>query len=358
MVDIRARVTGFLETIEFEEGKAVEKGDLLFTIDARPFQAALAQAEASVELAKARVASGEAQKLAAEAEVANANAQLARSKKAAASGAVTQSEIDVLITAVLTARAAVDGAKAAITSARAEIAAGEALVAVAQLNLDYTKVRSPIKARAGRRMVDVGNLVGAGESTLLTKLVQYDPIYAFFTISERDLLEFNRQQIAEASERAQSDEEELKLDRRLFIGLGDEKGFPHEGRADFADLAVDQSTGTFLIRAIIPNPDRLIPPGAFARVQVPGREIEVVLVDERAIGRDQSGAYLLVVGSDNLVERRIVTLGGKYDGMQAVEGPIGPEDRVIVNGIQRARPGSKVAPQTVTPQKGSPSEAK
>ncbi len=345
MVDVRARVEGFLDSIEFEEGKAVKKGDLLFRIDPRPFEAALAQAEAGVRLAQARLASGRAEENRALAEVANANAQLTRANKAAASGAITASEIDILKTAVLTARAGVEAAKAAIASAEAEIAAGNALVTQAKLDLQYTEVRSPIDGRAGRRLVDVGNLVGSGDSTLLTKLVQYDPIYAFFTINENDLLQFNRrhlEDVAKAADAGTKTDEEMRLDQQVFVGLGDEDGYPHEGRADYADLAVDNSTGTFLVRAVIPNTNRLIPPGAFIRVRVPQEEVEAVLVDERAIGRDQAGAYLLVVGSDNTVERRVVTLGDTYDGQQAVIGPIGPEDRVIVNGLQRARPGAKV----------------
>lgn len=345
LIEVRARVEGFLESVEFEEGKEVNQGDLLFTIDPRPFEAELAQAEASVQLANARVSSGQAEENRAVAEVANANAQLARNEKAAASGAVTQAEIDLLKTAVLTARASVDAAKAGIASAQAEVAAGEALVKQAKLNLDYTQVRSPIKGRAGRRLVDIGNLVGSGESTLLTHVIQYDPIYAFFTVSETDLLQFNRRHIEERAGADPAADKEVKLDQQVFVGLGDENDYPHEGRADFADLAVDQSTGTFLIRAVVPNPNRLIPPGAFIRVQVPVEEVQATLIDERAIGRDQSGAYLLVVNSEDVVERRDVTLGAKYDGKQAITGKIGPEDRVIVKGIQRARDGSKVTPE-------------
>ena len=345
MVEVRARVEGFLDSIEFEEGKSVEAGDLLFRIDPRPFEAALAQARSRVQLAKARIASGQADEKRAVAEVANANAQLARGERAAAGGAVTESELDLLKTAVLTARAGVDAAKASIASAQAELAAGEAMVTRAELDLEYTEVRSPIKARAGRRLVDVGNLVGAQDTTLLTHLVQYDPIYAFFTINENDLLEFNRRNVAERGTNVEPSEEEIRLNIPLFIGLGDQEDYPYEGNADFADLAVDESTGTYLIRAVVPNPDRVIPPGAFIRVRVPTEEVEAVLVDERAIGRDQAGAYLLVVGKENVVERRTVTVGVTYDGKQAVTGPIGAKDRIIVNGMQRARPGAKVDPQ-------------
>lgn len=348
-VDIRARVEGFLESIEFVEGKEVEEGELLFTIDPRPFQAEMAQAEASVKLANAGVSSGEAERKAAIAEVANAEAQLDRAQKAAVSGAITAAEVDVLETAVLTARASVDAADASIISARAQIAAGEALITQAALNLEYAEVRSPIKGRVGQRLVDIGNLVGSGESTVLTNVIQYHPIYAFFTINENDLLAFNRKNLAEPKESDDTENGEMELDQPVFIALGDETGFPHEGRADYADLAVDQSTGTFLIRAVVPNVDRLIPPGAFIRVRVPRNEIEAVLIDEQAIGRDQSGAYLLMVVDGDIVERRNVELTGKFEGMQAVRGNIDPKDRVIVKGIQRARPGAKVTVSEAPP---------
>lgn len=349
MVDIRARVEGFLLSIDFEEGKAVKKGDLLFQIDPRPFEATLAQADASVKLAMARLQSAKAELARAAAEVTNAETQVSRVERAItiSPGAVTREELDLRRTAVLTAKAAADAAQAAIASAKAEIDAGEALVQQANLNLSYTQVLSPIDGRAGRKLVDVGNLVGAGESTLLTNVIRYDPVYGFFTISETDLLKFNRRQIEKKT--SSSADEEMELDQKIFLGLGDEEGFPHEGKADYADLAVDQSTGTFLIRGVFPNAKRLIPPGAFIRVQVPREEIEVLLIDERAIGRDQAGAYLLVVDPNDTVERRTVTLGGKYHGMQAVSGPIGADDRVIVNGLQRARPGAKVAPQQREP---------
>jgi RND family efflux transporter MFP subunit len=349
MVEIRARVEGFLQSIEFEEGKAVKKGDLLFVIDPQPFQAALDQANAAAELAAASLQSAKAELERASAEVKNAEAQLSRVEQAiaAAPGAVTREELDLRRTAVLTAKAVEDAARAAIASANAQIEASKAEVTAAKLNLSYTQVRSPIDGRAGRRMVDLGSLVGAGEKTLLTSVVRYDPIYAFFAVSETDLLEFNREALKKAPSGTTS--EQIKLNKTIFLGLGDEKGFPHKGKADYADLAVDQSTGTYLVRGVFPNPDLLIPPGAFVRVQCPRKQIEATLVNQRAVGRDQSGAYLLLVDKDNVVERCPVELGGKYDGMQAVSGSIGPDDRVIVNGLQRARPGSKVAPQEAEP---------
>ena len=208
MVDIRARVEGFLISIDFEEGTAVKKGDLLFQIDPRPFQATLAQARASVELATARELSARAELARASAEVVNAKSQVTRIENAIkiSPGAVTREELDLRRTAVLTAIAAEDAAQASIASAKAEIAAGKAMEQQAKLDLSYTQVRSPIDGRAGRRLVDVGNLVGSTDSTLLTNVVRYDPVYAFFTVSETDLLGFNRRQIEERAS-SSSDEE-------------------------------------------------------------------------------------------------------------------------------------------------------
>jgi RND family efflux transporter MFP subunit len=349
LVNIRARVEGFLTSIDFEEGKAVKKGDLLFQIDPRPFQATLAQARASVELASARKLSAHAELARAKAEVTNAKSQVTRIEEAnrRSPGAVTAEERELRRTAVLTAIASEDAAQASIASAEAEIAAGKAMEQQAKLDLSYTLVRSPIDGRAGQKMVDVGNLVGAGESTLLTSVTSYEKVYGFFTVSETDILKFNRKLVAK--KKASDSNEDPDPNFTIFMGLEGEEGFPHEGKADYFDLAVDQSTGTFLIRGVFPNPERLILPGAFIRVQVPGDRIEALLIDERAIGRDQAGSYLLVVVADDIVERRTVKLTGKYHGMQAVSGPIGPDDRVIVNGLQRARPGAKVAPQKLQP---------
>ena len=344
LVDIRARVEGFLTSIKFREGMAVKRGDTLFTIDARPFRATLAQAKASKQLAAAQRNSALAEQKRAEAEVINAKSQLERVEQAVkvSPGAVTEEEVETRRTAVLTAQASLEAAKAAITSAEAEIAATEALITQAELELNYCDVRSPINGRAGKRMVDVGNLVGSGESTILTSVVSYDPIHVFFNVNENDLLGFIREQV---DKKGKIDEEEVELDQLIRIGLSDEEGFPHEGKADYSDLAVDQSTGTYEIRGVIPNSKRIIPPGAFVRVSVPRGEVEALLVDPRAVGRDQSGAYLLSVNASNVVERHDVQLGPKYDGLQAIRGEVSTNDWIIVNGLQRARVGATVAPR-------------
>ncbi len=344
-VEILARVEGFLEAIEFEDGADVKAGQLLARIDPKPFEAALAQAKASLALAKARRQSSEAELTRASAELANMRTQLARVEAAQARspGAVTESEIELRQTAVMTSEAAVEAAKAAIASSEAEISAGEAEVTKAELNLSYTEVHSPIDGRVGRKNFDVGSLVGTPGATLLTTVVRYNPIYAYFTVSEQDFLRFNRERIAEDRKLPSSASEQQK--RTLLLGLGDEEGYPHQGRVDFADLALDESTGTYLVRGVFDNPDQLIPPGAFVRIRVPMEKKPALLVDETAIGRDQGGAYVLVVNDKNVVEMKRVTLGGKHDRMQIVSGgELTPSDRVVVAGIQMSRPGASVTP--------------
>lgn len=343
-VDVRARVEGFLESIEFEEGNRVEKDQLLFTIDQRPFKAAMAQAEATRDLAQARLAAANAELARTEAEIANADAQRQRAERAASSGAMTAEELDLRRTTVLTATAARDGARATIESSEAEIAAADAAIEQATLDLNYTEVRSPIAGRAGRRLVDVGNLVGSGEPTLLTNVINLDSIYAFFTVSETEFLNYIKQEAAKSPDGAFDPSRGDRPKTKVFLALGDEDGFPHQGEIDYADQAVDQSTGTYQIRAKFPNSQAIIPAGAFVRINVPSEKITATLIDEQAIGRDQGGAFVLAVDETGTVQRRSVTLGGKFDGKQAISGELGPEDRIIVNGIQRARPGAKVTP--------------
>lgn len=344
-VEILARVEGFLDAIEFEDGADVEQGQLLARIDPKPFAAALSQAKASLALAQARRQSSEAELTRASAELANMKTQLARveSAQARSPGAVTESEIELRRTAVMTSQAAVEGANASIASSEAEIAAGEAEVTKAELELSYTEVRSPIAGRVGKKNFNVGSLVGTPGNKLLTSVVRYDPIYAYFTVSEQDYLRFNRERIAQDRKLPNSSTAGQK--RPLLLGLGDEEGYPHQGIVDFADLALDESTGTFLVRGRFDNPELLIPPGAFVRIRIPMKKQPALLVSETAVGRDQGGAYLLVVNDKNVVEMKRVILGGKHARMQIVSGgQLTPEDRVVVEGIQMSRPGATVTP--------------
>lgn len=353
-VEIQARVKGFLESIEFDEGDGeVQAGDLLYVIEKEPFEVKVAQATAAVKLAQAEQLSAKAQLASTQADQRNAEMQLARTRGAGA--AVTQADIDNRVADLAIATASVDGAKAAQVSADSQLAAAQAALAEARLDLSYTEVRSPISGRVGRTLVDVGNLVGANETTHLTTVVQYDPIYAYYTISEAVLLQWKKWQregLVESSPSNKIDEA-----REIFLGLANEEGFPHKGKGSYADLGVDASSGTFLVRAVFDNEDESIPDGAFVRIRVPLFPEEALLVDEVAVGRDQAGPYVLAIGPEDKVERRSVALGPRYEGMRVIETGLTTDDRVIVNGLQRARPGLKVKLNEVEMKSSTPTDA-
>jgi RND family efflux transporter MFP subunit len=242
------------------------------------------------------------------------------------------SELDVL-----EARAKADAGAAQVDAARAELES-------AQLDLAYTRIHAPISGRAGRSQVDPGNLVGAGEQTLLTTIVQYDPIYAFFDMNERDLLVILG---ATADERSDVNSMRRKTKTPVELGRASDEGYPFEGYVDFSDQEVDAATGTFLMRAVFPNPQPImLLPGLFVRLRIPMEVREgALLVTERAVGSDQSGKFLLVVDEENVVQHRPVETGALVDGLRVIESGIDAKDWVVVNGLLRARPGSKVAPQ-------------
>lgn len=311
-VDIRARVNGYLQSLHFEDGADVKKGDLLFVIEKDPYEiglerarADLAKAEAALELAKA--------------EVARTSLLLQRN-------ASSRQEYDVDI--------------AERNTAVAEVAAAQAAIRDAELQLGYTEVRSPIDGRIGRRLVDVGNLVQA-ESTLLATIESYDPIYVYFTVSESQLLYFTR--LRQQNKLPPLGSEPIELE----VALGDEDGFPHKGLFDFAEVGVDPQTGTTLRRGVFPNPGAAIVPGLYARVRAAiGKPVPRLLVPERALGADQQGRYLLVVNTQDEVEYRSVRTGARLeDGLRVIEEGLKGDERVVVNGLLRARPGAKVAPK-------------
>ncbi len=197
---------------------------------------------------------------------------------------------------------------------------------------------SPIAGRTGRHLVDVGNLVGAGERTLLTTVVQMNPMYVYFNVSERLLLE-------RLTDR--SVDERRNPNATFTVGLPHEEGYPHEGKLDYIDNTVDTATGTLRVRGVVPNDQELLFPGAFVRIRLPaGIEENAVLVEESALGTDLGGKYVLVVGSDNIVEQRAVEIGALIDGRRVIRKGLGPDERYIVKGLQRARPGLPVTPQT------------
>ncbi|HLK89501.1 MAG TPA: efflux RND transporter periplasmic adaptor subunit [Polyangia bacterium] len=306
-VEVRARVSGYVDRAAFKEGTEVGKGDLLFQIDPRPYQAELARAEA--ELAQARSAAA----LAARA--------VERSRPLVATEAMSREEFDNRAAAGERGAAAVQAAVAAVASAR--------------LNLEWTHVRSPIRGRVGRAEVTAGNLVQAGGQRLTT-VVSRDPIYLSFDADERSYLKYIARRAAGSGERRVPVE----------MGMANEDGaFPHRGFLDFIDNRLDPRTGTARARAIFSNRDGIFAPGLFARVRLYGgsKVSAVTVVADRAVGTDQDRKFVLVLKPDSTVEYRPIQLGRLVDGYRVVTAGLKAGDRIIVNGLQRVRPGMKVS---------------
>jgi multidrug efflux system membrane fusion protein len=311
-VDIRPRVSGYIERVSFVEGKEVKKGEVLFEIDPRPYQAALAQAQA--ELEKARSAA------------ALAASDVERAGKLVKAQAISREEYDSRTSAEAQGGATVRAAEAAVRTAR--------------LNLDWTRVRSPIAGRVSNAVVTPGNLVQAGppEATLLTTVVSLDPMYLYFDSDEQTYLRY-----AALAKSSGTNWRTARLP--VYLGLANESGFPHEGRLDFVDNQVDPNTGTIRTRAVFSNTSRGLTPGLFARVKLVGRQkAQALLVRDAAIGTDQDRKFVLVLGKgDTLAYRPIVPGRLSDDGLRIVTSGLTPEDRIVVNGLMRVRPGVKVA---------------
>jgi RND family efflux transporter MFP subunit len=327
-VQLRARVEGYLEALHFQDGADVKKGDLLFTIQPEQYQAQLQQALADVQSQQAALD--------------HAETEFKRYSRLYEQKAAAATDVDNW-------RFQRDSAKAALMNAQAQID-------LAKLNLSYTRVTAPFNGRMGRRLVDPGNLVGAGgQETTLAEINQIDPIYVYFTISEIELLRARKLQ------RDAGGGDYRSRPIPAYVGLANEHGYPHEGRIDFASITVDPSTGTLLLRAVLPNGNRVLLPGLFARIRVPvGREANAILVPEVALGLDQIGRYVLVVNDKNVVERRSVRLGQAFDTMRVIEEGLKGDERVVVNGLQRAIPGREVSPEVQeaeAPKPGAPSAA-
>lgn len=307
-VEVRPRVSGFVERVGFTEGAVVHEGDVLFTIDQRPYEAEVSRAEAVLEQARTR------KQL--------ADMELERAQRLVATQAISREELD------------------ARTSERAEsdaaIRAAEAAVRIARLNLDWTAVRAPITGRVSRAEVTKGNLVQAGPtSTLLTTIVSLDPIYVYFDTDEQAYLEYMHAASASAHARP--------IGTPVYIGLASESGYPHQGTLDFIDSQVDRTAGTITLRARVANASALFTPGLFARVRlVTGERHPVTLIEDRAIGTDQDRKFVLVLGAGNTLAYRPITLGRVVDGLRIVETGLKPGERVVVNGLMRVRPGMKV----------------
>ena len=321
-VEVRARVAGFLQSMEFTAATQVNKDDLLFVIDPREYQAEL-------NAAKAELSSAEAQFKRAQIEFERAD-RLFKQKAGAETDVVKwRGQRDV---------------------AGADVLRAKAKVEKAGLNLSYTQVIAPITGRVSRNFVDVGNLVGEGEPTLLTTVTVFDPMYVYFNLNENDLLRVMakyRQQL-EGKSRDSRQDPDSRPDIPLFLGLANEDGYPHEGMVDFAESGLDPGTGTLRLRGVFPNPGPpfVLVPGLFTRLRMPiDKRENALLVTERAIGSDQGGRYILTVNSENVVEKRPIRMGQLVDGLRVIEEGLQPDERVVVNGLQRARPGAKVDPE-------------
>lgn len=304
-VEVRPRVSGFVERVAFQEGATVRQGDALFVIDPRPYEAEMARAEAELERARTR------KQL--------ADMELERAQKLVSTQAISREELD------------------ARTSGRAEgdaaIRAAEAAVRVARLNLDWTVVRAPISGRVGRAEVTAGNLVHAGATgaTPLTTIVSLDPIYVYFDSDEQAYLNYMRGHASRSTGRAVS------------VGLANESGFPHQGSLDFIDNRIDRAAGTIRVRAVLSNKNRLFAPGLFARVRLAaGERRAATLIQDQSIGTDQDRKFVFVLKPDNTVEYRAITIGRMVDGLRAVQSGLKPGERVVINGLMRVRPGMKV----------------
>ena len=316
LVDIRARVAGTLERVHFREGQDVKRGELLFSVDARPYAAELARVQA--QLASARSAA------------ALSGTELARAQKLLEQKAVSQQEFDQ--------------AGAAARNAQASVGAAEAAVASARLNVEYAQIRAPISGRASRSNVSVGNLVAVGDP-VLTTLVSQDKVYAYFDISEQTYLAQARGGKPGALQ--------------VLMGLSNESGFPHNGVVDFIDNRLNTTTGSIRARAVFDNAQRQFTPGLFARVRLAtGLRAGAVLTPERAIGTDQSKRFVYVVGADKKAQFREVKLGPLLDGMRVVESGLKAGELVVVNGLQRVQPGAPLAPEVLkTDERGMPIDA-
>jgi membrane fusion protein, multidrug efflux system len=312
-VELRAQVGGILTEIHFEDGQIVHKGDLLFTIDPRPYEIKLAQATAALQTATAHIAL--------------ANNQLSRAQSLRRSDFATQETVDQRTSDQDASSAAVEDAKARIRDA--------------QLDLEYCRVTAPFTGRIGARQVSIGSLVAGSRAavsptTLLATLVSLDPIYLDFDMSESDFLTFSR-------ERAKGGG---PLADKVVIGLSDENNFTREGMLDFVDNALDRSSGTIHARATVPNADLFLAPGQFARLRVAvAPPTAVLMLPDAAVVLDQSQHLVMTVSSDGIVVPKIVETGDLRGGLRVIRSGLDPGDRVVIDGLVRAVPGSKVAPQ-------------
>jgi RND family efflux transporter MFP subunit len=315
-VEIRARVSGYLDRVHFTDGQIVKQGDLLFTIDKRPFQAALDQAKANLAQARANLAFAET--------------DLVRGAQLVKDRTITEQTFDQRTQAKRVAEASV--------------AAQEAAVKQSTLDLEFTELRAPVDGRIGDRRISPGNLITggttSGSTSLLATIVSVDPVRFEFTFDEASYLRYER--LSRTGRDMTSRDSSVVVDLKLI----DEPDYRNQGRMDFVDNVIDRSSGTIRGRAVFSNPDGVFTPGMFGRVRVPGSpSYMALLVPDAAIGTEQTRKYVLTVDADNTVRMKYVTMGQLFDDLRSIKAGLNEDDRVIVNGLIRARPNQKVTPQ-------------
>jgi RND family efflux transporter MFP subunit len=311
-VDLVARVQGFLQSINYKDGAFVKEGTTLFTIEPDTYKLKLEQAQAA--------------EAGAQASLKQSDADYKRQADLVAKQAVSQATLD-------TSTSARDNAQANLQQAQAN-------TKIAAVNYGYTNVVAPFDGIVSAHLVSIGELVGVASPTQLATIVQLDPIYVNFTVNEQDVLRIR----AEARRRGLTTSELTQLP--IEVGLQTESGYPHKGKLDYAAPTINQSTGTLPVRGVLPNPDRVLLPGYYVRVRVPfDQQQGALLVPDLALGSDQSGRYVLVVNSDNVVEQRKVQTGPIDGDLRVIESGLKADDRVVIAGLLRAIPGQKVDPQ-------------
>jgi len=314
-VEIRPRVSGYIDKVAFVEGSQVKRGDLLFVIDPRPYQAEYDRAAADVKRYKTALEL--------------ARIELVRVQRLKDSGAVSEEELDER--------------KSTVAQADANVAAAEAALETASLNLSFTRVASPVNGRVSRAEVTRGNLVTGGSNggTLLSSVVSMDPMYLYFDADEQSYLRYS--QIAHSATSGTNDEQ-----KPVQVGLANEEGFPHAGTLDFVDNQLNPQTGTIRARAVLQNKDGRFTPGLFARVQLlVSGEYSAILIEDRGVNTDQNQKYVLLLSANNQIEYRKVKLGRVIEGLRIVREGLNPGDAIVVNGAQRVHPGVTVTPQWV-----------
>lgn len=324
-VEVRARVSGYLQSANFKEGSEVKEGDLLFVIDPRRYDAELAHANAEIARAQAALDLATSESL--------------RAGRLVESGAISVGGAD-------------EKAKGR-KGAEASLGAAQALADSAKLDVEWTRVTAPISGRIGRKLVTEGNLITGGPNgaTVLTTIVQLDPIYCYFDVDERSALKYR--ELSRQGKR----ESALYHTIPAQMGLANQVGFPHEGKVDFVDNEISATTGSIKARGIFDNKDRLMSPGFFARLRIPGTgEYDAMLVRDTAIGSDQGMTFVYVVGPDEKAMQRYVTTGPLEDGLRIVREGLEPEDRVVINGVMAVRPGAVVKAEE-TEMKPAPAAA-